>query len=212
MREWRSPRRPLVLPAGFIHPCNPTVATKPPSGPQWIHEIKHDGYRVIVRKANKRVRIFTRRGFDWTEKFPIIVAAVRSLKVSSVTIDGEAVYCGDDGIADFAKLHSQAYNDQVFLYAFDLLEKNGGDYRDRPLDRRKATLQRLAARTDGMQFVEHLEGDGRIIFQHACKLKLEGIVSKRRDMPYRSGPTKSWLKVKNPEAPAVLRIKEDGVW
>jgi ATP-dependent DNA ligase len=211
MREWRTPRRPKILPAGFIHPCNPTVATKAPTGQQWIHEIKHDGYRVIVRKADKRVRIFTRRRFDWSDKFPVIMEAVRRLRLSSVTIDGEAVYCGADGLADFAKLHSQAYNHQVFLYAFDLLEKNGVDYRDRQLERRKATLQRLAARTEGMRFVEHMEGDGPIIFQHACKLKLEGIVSKRRDMPYRSGPSKSWLKVKNPTAPAVLRIQEDGV-
>ena len=212
MREWRTPRRPTVLPSGFIEPCNPTVAPRAPSGPLWIHEIKHDGYRLIVRKADKRVRIFTRRGFDWTHKFPVIEEAVRKLRVSSVTIDGEAVYCDSNGLTNFEKLHSQGYNNEVFLYAFDLLELNGGDYRLRPLETRKAHLERLTARTEGMRFVEHLGDDGAIVYEHACKFRMEGIVSKRRDLPYRSGRSKSWLKIKNPRAPAVLRIKEDGVW
>jgi ATP-dependent DNA ligase len=117
------PRRPAVLPAGFIEPCNPTVSKKAPSGPQWIHEIKHDGYRMILRRSGDRARVFTRRGFDWSERYPIIVEALQSLRVKSATIDGEAVWCGTDGMPDFDKLQLRAYDHQVFLYAFDLLER-----------------------------------------------------------------------------------------
>jgi bifunctional non-homologous end joining protein LigD len=104
------------------------------------------------------------------------------------TIDGEAVICRDDGVADFDLLHSQGWNGTVCLQAFDLLELNGADLRKLPLIERKAKLRRLLAKASGgIRFVEHIELDGPIVFQHACKLGLEGIVSKRRDMPYRSG-------------------------
>jgi ATP-dependent DNA ligase len=188
------------------------VAKVPPNGPEWIHEIKHDGYRRVVRKADKRVRIFTRRGYDWTQKYPVIGEAMRKLRVTSATIDGEGVYCGPDGLADFEKIHSRAYDDRIFLYAFDLLELNGVDYRPEPLEKRKLRLASLLAQTEGMRFVEHFEGNGVTIFEQACKLGFEGIVSKRRDMPHRSGPSKCWLKIKNPLSPAVLRFKEDGAW
>src|ERR1700676_5388879 len=102
--------------------------------------------------------------------------ALKMLRVRSVTIDGEAVYCGQDGLSDFEKLHSHARNDDVFLYAFDLLELNGDDLRREPLEKRKGTLEKLLANSGwGMRFVEHMEGEGPIIFAHACKLKLEGI-------------------------------------
>jgi bifunctional non-homologous end joining protein LigD len=130
------------------------------------------------------------------------------LKVQSVTIDGEAVWCNKDGMPDFDKLHSRAYDHQVFLYAFDLLEFDGVDYHELPLEQRKGRLKKLLARTEGMHFVDHVEGDGGIIFEHACKMNLEGIVSKRRDLPYRSGPSK--LKIKNPASPAMLRLEENG--
>jgi bifunctional non-homologous end joining protein LigD len=100
----------------------------------------------------------------------------------------------------------------VFLYGFDLLELNNVDYRYRPLEERKGKLEKLLARTTGVRLSEHMEGDGAIIFEHACKMGLEGIVSKRRDLPYRSGRVKSWIKVKNPASPVVLRVIEDGVW
>src|SRR5712671_3870403 len=185
MREWRVSHGPRALPAGFVVPCIPSVSKVAPSGPQWIHEIKHDGYRLIVRKANRRVRIFTRHGYEWTHKYSVIGRAMRKLSVASATIDGEAVYCGPDGLA---------------------LELNGVDYRPEPLEKRKLRLKRLLARSEGMRFVEHLEGDGPMIFEHGCKLGLEGIVSKRRDLPYRSGRSKCWLKIKNPASPAVLRF------
>jgi bifunctional non-homologous end joining protein LigD len=212
--EWSIRRRPARLPVGFIEPCGPTWSRTAPSGRQWIHEIKQDGYRLIVRKDGRRVRLFTRRGFDWSGRYPVITIAMQSLRVRSATIDGEAVYCGRDGLTDFDKLHSRAYDDDVFLYAFDLLELNGEDLRKQPLDRRKGKLEQvLTAGGWGLRIVEHMDGDGPTIYQHACKLKLEGIVSKRKDLGYRSGPSRTWLKVKNPASPAALRIIEDNaVW
>jgi ATP-dependent DNA ligase len=101
----------------------------------------------------------------------------------------------------------------VFLYAFDLLELNGEDLREEPFELRKGKLERLLAHSSsGLRLVEHMEGDGPIIFRHACKLKLEGTVSKRKDLGYRSGPSKRWLKTKNPKAPAAMRLIEEGTW
>jgi bifunctional non-homologous end joining protein LigD len=200
------------LPSAFVEPCVPTASARPPSGTRWVHEIKHDGYRLIVRRDGERVRLFTRHGYDWTAKYPRIVEALAALRAETITLDGEAVYCGDNGVSDFAKLHSQVNNDAVIMYAFDLLELNGRDLRNEPLEVRKATLQSLLRKgKPGVHYNEHLSGDGKTIFNHVCKLGLEGIVSKRRDLPYRSGRSKIWIKVKNPASAAVLRIA-DGTW
>jgi bifunctional non-homologous end joining protein LigD len=124
-------------------------------------------------------------------------------------VDGEVVCCDEAGVAVFDKLHSRAHYDEVFLYAFDLLELDGEDWRPRPLEERKAKLEKLlTGRRAGIRFSEHLDGDGGTIFEHACKLGLEGIVSKSRESPYRSGPSKAWLKIKNPSAPGVLRFQD----
>ncbi|HMF17864.1 MAG TPA: hypothetical protein VKE98_11695 [Gemmataceae bacterium] len=208
---WRSSVS-AVLPSGFIPPCLPTLSRRVPSGPEWVHEIKHDGYRLLVRRQGDRVRLFTRRGYDWSHRFPWIVRAALGLRARSFAIDGEAVVCGEDGVSDFDKLHSQGWDHQVCLYAFDLLEVYGVDFRDQPLEKRKVRLARLLQGADpGLRYNEHLTGDGASAFEHVCKLGLEGIVSKRRDFPYRSGRTKSWLKVKNPMSPAMLRV-QDGTW
>ena len=176
-----------------------------------MHEIKHDGYRLMVRRQGARVRLFTRRGFDWLHRFPLIVEAACTLRVSSISIDGEAVVCGDDGISDFDRLHSQGWDAAVFLFAFDVLEIDGDDLRQEPLERRKARLEKVLARAPGgIQFNEHVDLDGATVFQHACTMGLEGIVSKRRDFPYRSGRSKGWIKVKNPASPAMLRV--GGAW
>jgi bifunctional non-homologous end joining protein LigD len=135
---------------------------------------------------------------------------VAALGTASATIDGDAVWCDGEGLAIFEKLHSRAYDGEVIHYAFDLLELDGADWRARPLDERKAKLAKLLANAPaGIQYSEHLEGDGAAIFAHACKLGLEGIVSKHREHPYRSGPSKAWLKINNPNAPGVLRFKDD---
>jgi ATP-dependent DNA ligase len=112
-------------------------------------------------------------------------------------------------VADFEKLHSRAHDDRAFLYAFDLLELDGIDHRPLPLEARKAAIARLLRRAaGGIHLVERLEADGATVFAHACKLGFEGIVSKRRDHQYRSGPSKAWLKIKNPAAPGVLRFED----
>jgi bifunctional non-homologous end joining protein LigD len=206
--EWRT--KPPAKRPGLIEPCIPTRATKPPVGPQWIHEIKHDGYRLIARKRDGRVRLFTRNGFDWTDRYPRISEAVAGLRAASATIDGEAVWCDGDGLAIFDKLHSRAHDGEVSLYAFDLLELDGTDWRPRTLEERKGRLAELLAKAPaGIQYSEHLEGDGAAIFALACGLGCEGIVSKHREHPYRSGPSKAWLKTKNPAAPGMLRFREE---
>jgi bifunctional non-homologous end joining protein LigD len=198
-------------PLTFIPPCIPTWSRHAPAGRDWVHEIKHDGYRLMVRRQGARVRLFTRRGFDWSHRFPLIVEAAGSLRVSSISIDGEAVVCGDDGVSDFDRLHSQGWDGAVFLYAFDVLEIDGDDLRQEPLERRKARLEKVLARAGaGIQFNEHADLDGATVFAAACKMGLEGIVSKRRDFPYRSGRSKGWVKVKNPASPAMLRV--GGAW
>jgi len=106
--------------------------------------------------------------------------------VRSIAIDGEAVWCGKDGKSDFEKLHSGAHDASLLLYGFDLIELDGEDLRPAPLEQRKSKLEKLLAHGDGIRFSEHLDGDGAILFAQACKLGLEGIVSKRRDLPYRS--------------------------
>jgi bifunctional non-homologous end joining protein LigD len=195
---------------GLIEPCIPTLASRPPTGPQWVHEIKHDGYRLIARKQAGRVRLFTRRGYDWTDRYPLITKAVAALRASTATIDGEAVCYDANGLSVFADLHSREHDDRVVLYAFDLLELDGEDFRPQPLHARKARLEALLAKAPaGIQYNEHVEGDGQVVFEHACKLGLEGIVSKHRDHPYRSGRSKTWLKVKNPAAPGVTRFERD---
>ncbi len=206
-----APQFSRPLPPGFIAPCLPIASDKCKSGPAWVHEIKHDGYRLIARRTDDRVRLYSRRGFNWADRYPRIVEALRSLRVHSITIDGEAVVCGTDGKSDFDRLHSGAHDAAVILYAFDLIELNGEDLRPAPLEARKGKLEKLLARGDGIRFSEHLDGDGATIFAHAYKLGLEGIVSKRWDLPYRSGRCKVWVKVKNPASPAVLRI-QDGTW
>jgi len=122
------PAAKIPLPLGFIAPCLPSPSQKPPSGSVWVHEIKHDGYRLIARRDGNRVRLFTRRGYDWSAKYPWIVDSLLSLKVRSIIVDGEAVWCGKDGKSGFDRLHSNAHDEQVFLYAFDLLELNSEDY------------------------------------------------------------------------------------
>jgi ATP-dependent DNA ligase len=204
------PFRSHALPAG-IAPCLPTSAPQPPSGEEWLHEIKHDGFRIIARKEGKRVKLYSRPGNDLTERFPLIVEALARLRSNSCIIDGEAVACGDDGISSFDRIRYRQYDATVFLYAFDLIELDGDDLRRDPLAVRKTTLASLLARGGpGLRFNEHMdEQNGPLVFQHACKLGLEGIVSKRRNSRYRSGRSSDWIKSKNPAAPAVKREAEE---
>ena len=168
------------------------------------------GFRVIARKDDNRVRLYSRPGNDLTYRFPLIDEALARLRARSCIIDGEAVACRDDGMADFNRIRYRQYDAEVFLYAFDLIELNGDDLRRDPLQVRKATLASMLSRAvPGLRFNEHMEEtDGPLVFQHACKLGLEGIVSKRQDSGYRSGRSPDWIKSKNPNAPAVRREAE----
>jgi bifunctional non-homologous end joining protein LigD len=198
------------MPAGFIEPCLPSPAAAPPSGPDWVHEVKHDGYRLMARRDSTGIRLLTRNGHDWASRYPLIVEAVNRLKVRSCLIDGEAVACDENGLAVFERLRRKPSGKHVSLYAFDLLELDGEDLRREPLETRKATLASLLRKSPpGLRLNEHLAHDVEVVFRHACKMGLEGIVSKRLGSTYRSGRSKDWLKFKNPEAFAVKREAEE---
>ena len=199
-----------VLPAGFVPPCLPTKALEPPSGTLWLHEIKHDGFRVIARKDGNRVRLYSRPGNDLTHRFPLIVETLARLRSRSCIIDGEAVACDKKGMPSFDRIRYRHHDASVFLYAFDLIELSGDDLRRETLDTRKATLASVLRRAaPGLRLNEHIEADGPTVFAHACKMGLEGIVSKRKDSPYRSGRSPDWLKGKNPACEAVRREAEE---
>jgi bifunctional non-homologous end joining protein LigD len=189
-------------------PCIPTRGTRVPVGPDWIHEIKHDGYRLIVQREGKRVRLFTRNGHDWTDHYPLIVEAALKNRTSSFVIDGEAVLLGVDGISNFNGLHSRRHNDEVQLYAFDILALDGDDLRKLPLHLRRNNLARLLARRpEGIFVSDYVQGEiGPDLFRQACKFGLEGIVSKRRESRYRGGRSPDWVKVKNRKHPAMSRV------
>ena len=203
--------RTRPAPSGFIEPCLPSTAAKPPSGPGWIHEIKHDGYRLMVRRDTAGIRILTRNGHDWTSRFPLIVSAANAIRAKSFLIDGEAVACDDSGLAVFQRLRKRKNDSSVFLYGFDLVQLNGHDLRREPLEARKAALEKLLRRKpQGIRFCDHIEfDDTAMIFEHACQFGCEGIVSKRLGSRYVSGRSRDWVKVKNPNAPAVRGEAEE---
>jgi bifunctional non-homologous end joining protein LigD len=212
--HWRNPA-PVRRPPGFIEPCLPTLADAVPTGTQWAYEIKHDGFRFICRRDGDRVRVFSGRGHDWTDRVPLIAEALAALQVKSVALDGEGVVCGPNGVSDFELLRAavgRKGSREAFLYAFDLLELDGQDLRLEPWELRRDNLVILLSKArDGIRVSEHLDGgDGETVFRHACMLGLEGIVAKRRDRPYRSGRSPDWIKIKNPNAPAATRLIDDG--
>jgi bifunctional non-homologous end joining protein LigD len=164
----------------------------------------------MVRREGSRVRCFTRGGYDWVDRFPAIVDGARRLSAQSFLIDGEAMVCRPDGLSDFDALRFGRRAHAVTLVAFDLIELRGEDLRDEPLERRKQRLAKiLTSGGEAITYNEHLNHDGAVVFEHACRLGLEGIVSKRLDSPYRSGPSKTWLKSKNPLSEAVRREREE---
>jgi len=192
----------------FVEPCLPSQVERPPAGPDWLHEIKHDGFRLLARRGAERVRLFTRNGHDWTERFPLIAEALNALKATTCLIDGEAVTCDETGLAEFEGPRSR--RGDVHLCAFDLLELDGRDLRLEPLTTRRRVLARLIRKPQcGLVLNEQYEHDGPLVFEHACLLGCEGIVSKRKSSRYRSGRSRDWVKCKNPAAPAVKREAEE---
>jgi bifunctional non-homologous end joining protein LigD len=183
---------------GFIPPALASSIGKVPSGDQWIHEVKFDGYRVQLHIANEGIKIFTRRGHDWTDRFKKIAADAWHLKVKSAIIDGEVVVPAADGTTDFAVLQKVLRagkpSDQLVMYAFDLLYLNGHDMRKAPLVTRKAALAALLKGSD-ILISQSFETDGAHMFQTACAMGLEGVVSKRKASRYQSDRTNDWVKM-----------------
>jgi bifunctional non-homologous end joining protein LigD len=195
---------------GFVEPCLPSPAERPPAGANWIHEIKHDGFRVMARRDAAGVRLFSRNGHDFTSRFPLVVAAVTALPAFSFLIDGEAIVTDGDGLAVFDLIRRQRHGDAAVLCAFDLIELDGKDLRRVTIEHREHRLAKLIRTPHpGIVLNEHYEGDAEIVFTRACKLGCEGIVSKRLGSTYRSGRSPHWLKIKNPKAPAIKREAEE---
>jgi bifunctional non-homologous end joining protein LigD len=184
----------------FIPPQLATSVDEPPEGKQWIHELKHDGYRCQVLLERGWVRVFTRHGHDWTDRYPSIVLAAGNLRCNSAIIDGEAVVQDAKGASDFEALQSAMRwrPHTVILYAFDLMHLDGKDVRHQALSVRRLILKALIGSDEEsrIQFSEEFRGDGAAFFKACADKELEGIVSKDALAPYRSGRGKTWLKAK----------------
>jgi bifunctional non-homologous end joining protein LigD len=191
------------LTAGFIVPAQPVTADKPPLGPDGFTKSSMMA-TVIIRRESDTVRLWSRHAVDFTKRMPAIVAAAAALRADRFVLDGEAVAIGLDGLSRFDELRGQAGARRAILYAFDLIELDGEDLRELPLLERKAALADLVGGS-GILLSEHVAEEGATVFAHACRLGAEGIVSKRVDSPYRSGPYCAWLKVRSSAGAAVQR-------
>lgn len=189
-----------------------------PPGSGWIHEIKFDGYRVQAHKVKDRVTVYTRNGHDWSSRFATIAAEIARLPVERIIIDGEVVVT-KDGRNNFSELQADLASgrtDRMEFYAFDLLYMDGFDIRESPLIERKNVLKRLlneAEASPPVLFSEHMEEDGAAMFESVRALNWEGIVSKRRNAPYRSGRYEDWIKIKcvqRGKFPIVGFVKDPG--
>jgi bifunctional non-homologous end joining protein LigD len=188
------------LPPTWIAPCVPTLVPTAPSGPNWLHEIKHDGYRTVSVIDRGKVSIYTRRGHDWSARMPGIAQALANLKVRSAVIDGEAIMADHEGLSDFFALHAalaRRHSPHAALIAFDIMHLDGEDLRGRELQDRRAILADVLRRRDPwLQFSDAAENDGPYVLRVACEMGLEGIVSKRRNSRYVSGRFEGWRKTK----------------
>ncbi|WLB14967.1 ATP-dependent DNA ligase [Bradyrhizobium japonicum] len=186
--------------------CVPKAAKAVPAGPDWIHEIKYDGYRARLVRAGDRVRLESKAGLDWTWRFPFIAETARKMRQEDFAIDGEIVVLDLRGVSDFDALHSGRHTAEAQLYAFDLVGLAGDDLCQLPLFERKAELGKLLrGRAEGI-FVAPFEPGaiGPDLFAAACEMGLEGLVSKHRERRYRPR-TCDWIKVKNRAHPAMSR-------
>jgi bifunctional non-homologous end joining protein LigD len=217
-----------------LEPCLPRPAKEPPVGPGWIHEIKHDGFRILARRDKERVRLFTRHGTDFTSRYPKVAAAVGSLPVRSCALDGEAIAVNQDGLSVFNLLRYRQNDNAVVLCAFDLIELDGEDLRWQPLERRKTVLADLLRGTSApllsSQIPQSFAANAFNVFQrsmhqfeivrlcvlwdsaeHVCALGCEGIVSKRLGSPYRSGRVDHWLFEDGRTVTVEMRVEGDVV-
>ncbi len=186
----------------FVPPTLATLHSGAPSGAGWLHEIKFDGYRIEARLDHGRVTLLTRNRQDWTHRFEPIAEAVAALHAETALLDGELVVENEKGISSFSLLQTDlkdGRSDRFVYWVFDLLHLDGRDLMDEPLVERKGALERLL-RTNGrsgpIRYTPHFDEDGKVILKHACKMELEGVVSKRRDAPYRSGRSDNFIKSK----------------
>ncbi len=186
----------------FVAPCLATLVAEPPRGEGWVHEIKFDGYRTEARIEDGTIRFLTRTGLDWTKKFGRLAEPFAALPAETALIDGEIVVETEDGSSDFSELQAAlkgGEDERLIYYAFDLLHLDGEDLRGLSLAERKGRLKELlqsSGPAGTLRYSEDFDEDGKLMLSHACKLKLEGIVSKRVDAPYRSGRGMDWLKSK----------------
>ena len=186
-----------------IRPQLATPAARPPDGEEWLHEIKFDGYRTIARIDRGAVRLCTRTGLDWTDRYGVLIEGFRGLACQQALIDGEIVVQDERGIASFAALQdalAEGRTHELIFFAFDLMYLDGYDLTEVPLLERKQALEELfdpvVGSTTPLQISEHVVGHGRDFFGQASQLGLEGVISKRADAPYQQARTRSWLKIK----------------
>lgn len=187
----------------FVEPCLATLQDKPPTGANWLHEVKFDGYRLQARLSAGKVTLLTRTGLDWTERFgERIVDAIAALPCDTAQIDGEVVALGEAGISSFSALQqalSEGKVGELVFFAFDLLHLDGENLQGEPLLARKERLEALLGglgEDSLLRYSEHFVEPGQTMLRHACRMGLEGVISKRADAPYRSGRGRDWIKSK----------------
>jgi bifunctional non-homologous end joining protein LigD len=184
-----------------VTPQLATLVSDAPDGPEWLHELKYDGYRLLTRIEDGDVRLLTRNGLDWTARFAALAGVLAQLPVETALIDGEVVALAVDGTTSFADLQdriARGRTEDLVYYAFDLLYRDGYDLTGAVLEQRKAALTEIVPRdASGMvRFSDHQQGRGPDFYRNACGYEIEGIISKRRDKPYRPGRSTEWLKIK----------------
>ena len=193
--------RKAALP-NFIAPQLATLVKEPPSGNQWLHETKFDGYRMLCRVDRGEVQFWSRNGKNWTEKFQNLVEYVNSLPIKSAIIDGEIIVEDAQGHSSFQQLQRAMATSETagFLFAvFDLIYLDGFILTETPLRQRKRVLKDICKSIGSrgrIRYSEHVEGNGDTFFKRACEYGIEGIVSKLADSPYDSTRNRNWLKVK----------------
>lgn len=184
----------------FIKPMEPELFDSPPDGEDWSHEIKFDGYRTQVIKDADGIRLYTKNGYDWTTRYRYLAEEAASIEAENFIVDGETIMVNEAGLSDFHALQSaitkRRPSRDLYLVAFDLLHLNGHDLRDMPVEDRREILQEMIPAVGRIQFSKAMPGTGDFVYRLVDQAGLEGMVSKRRDSFYRSGPTMNWRKIK----------------
>ncbi|RVB49353.1 ATP-dependent DNA ligase [Mesorhizobium sp. M7A.F.Ca.CA.004.05.1.1] len=188
------------MPLKFIKPMEPELVDTPPQGDEWLHEIKFDGYRTQIIKDENGIRLFTKNGYDWTGRYIELAGEAEAIEAESFIIDGETITVNEAGLSDSPALQSAVTRREpsrdLYLVAFDLLHLNGHDLRNMPVEDRREILQALIPAVGRIQVSKAMPGTGDAVYHLVDKAGLEGMISKRKDSVYRSGPTMNWRKIK----------------